>query len=140
MTGSPRHRRYFYICSPSADIYTLLTTLNLCRTGDRPTTGLCYLMPKAACLLLPHSVYTSLGNCMEIHLFSLLISGFSLSVFICLEREREREAAEEGQRERGTERKGDRGSEAGSVLTAERLIRGPNSRTVRSRPEPKSDP
>ena len=41
----------------------------------------------------------------------------------------------EGQRER----EGDRKSEVGSALTAESSIRGSNSRTLRSWPEPKSD-
>ena len=39
----------------------------------------------------------------------------------------------------GAERDGDRGSEAGSVLTAESPTQGSNSPTVRSRPELKSD-
>ena len=43
-------------------------------------------------------------------------------------------ARREGQRE-----KGDRGSEAGSALTAQSLTRGSNSQTVRSWPKPKSD-
>ena len=43
----------------------------------------------------------------------------------------ERAQAGKGQRE------GDRGSEAGSVLTAESPMWGLNSRTVRSGPEPK---
>ena len=52
------------------------------------------------------------------------------------ERERERVHVQVG---RVAEREGDRGSEVGSVLTAESLMRGSNSGTVRSRPEPKSD-
>ena len=39
----------------------------------------------------------------------------------------------------GAEREGDRGSEAGSALTAESPIWGSNSRIVSSPPEPKSD-
>ena len=37
------------------------------------------------------------------------------------------------------EREGDRGSEAGSVLTADNPMHGSNSKTVRSRPELKLD-
>ena len=40
----------------------------------------------------------------------------------------------------GAEREEDRESEAGSVLTAESPMRGSNLQTVRSWPEPKSDP
>ena len=39
----------------------------------------------------------------------------------------------------GAEREGDRGSEAGSALTAESLMWGLNSRTARSQPEPELD-
>ena len=61
-----------------------------------------------------------------------------LFLFVCLflififERQREREWGE-GQRE------GHRGSKVGSTLTAENLMWGLNSRTMRSWPEPKSD-
>ena len=49
--------------------------------------------------------------------------------------ERERESVSEG----GAESEGDRGSEAGSVLTADNPMHGSNSKTVRSRPELKLD-
>ena len=39
---------------------------------------------------------------------------------------------------RGREREGERESQAGSTLSAQSPMRGPNSRTVRSWPEPKS--
>ena len=39
----------------------------------------------------------------------------------------------------GGKRDGDRGSEAGSALKAERPMQGSNQQTVRSGPEPKSD-
>ena len=39
----------------------------------------------------------------------------------------------------GAEKEGDRGSKAGSVLTADSLMQGSNSPSVRSPPEPKSD-
>ena len=47
----------------------------------------------------------------------------------------ERESMSRG----GAERGGDRGSEAGCVLTAVSPMRGSNSQTTRSLPEPKSD-
>ena len=55
------------------------------------------------------------------------------------EREREREfvQAGEGQRERETQ---NLKRAPGSELSAQRLTWGSNSRTARSRPEPKSDP
>ena len=43
----------------------------------------------------------------------------------------DRDSASKG----GTEREGDRGSEAGSGLTAESLMWGSNSQTLRSGPE-----
>ena len=49
--------------------------------------------------------------------------------------ERERQSMSWG----GAEREEDRGSEAGSVLTAESPRWGSNSQTVRSGPEPMSD-
>ena len=45
----------------------------------------------------------------------------------------------EKERERGAEGKWDKGSKAGSVLIAASLMRGLNSQTGRSWPEPKSD-
>ena len=56
---------------------------------------------------------------------------FFFNVYLFL-RERACEWAGEGQGE------GDRGSKAGSVLTAESPMQGSHSRTVRSQPEPKS--
>ena len=44
-----------------------------------------------------------------------------------------------GHREREREREGDRGSEVDSALTAESLMQGSNSQTVKSWPELKSD-
>ena len=63
-----------------------------------------------------------------------ITSQFSLIILMFIF---ERERASGG----GVQRGGDRGSEAGSVLTAESLIWvwGLNSRTARSGPEPKSD-
>ena len=55
---------------------------------------------------------------------------FNLKVFKCLFL-REREGGG------GAEREGDRGSEAGSVLTGQSPMRVSNSRTMRSWPEPK---
>ena len=63
-------------------------------------------------------------SCCELH--NEQGDGF-FKVFIYLfEREKERTSGE------GTERLGDRGSEAGSVLTVESLMWGSNSLTVRS--------
>ena len=45
------------------------------------------------------------------------------------ERERERESTHEHTRGRGREREADRGSEAGSALTAESLMQGSDSQT-----------
>ena len=64
----------------------------------------------------------------------------SFKIFSCLflreeKREGEKAWAGEGQRER----EGDRGSEAGSVLSPESPTQGSKSQTVRSWSEPKSD-
>ena len=55
---------------------------------------------------------------------------FNVNLFL---RERERKQAGEGQRG------GNKGSEAGSELTAASPMGGSNSQTMRSRPESKSD-
>ena len=67
------------------------------------------------------------------HLF-LIFKKF-IYLFFKRDGERERERVSKG----GVEREGDRESEAGSVLIAETPMPGSNSRTVRSRPELKSD-
>ena len=56
---------------------------------------------------------------------------FFKSLFIYFENEGEH--GEEGERKRG-----ERESQAGSILSAQSLVWGSNSGTVRARPEPKS--
>ena len=70
-----------------------------------------------------HSAYSSQGNCLRVF--------FNLFIF---ERERGREKVMEGQRERVRERE----SQAGSAVSAQSLMRGLNSQTVRSWPKLKS--
>ena len=65
--------------------------------------------------------------------FTLIISILFKCFIYFWERKRERMSRE------GAEREGDRGSEAGSLLTAESPMWGSNPRTVRPWPEPKSD-
>ena len=57
---------------------------------------------------------------------------FFLSLFIYFKKERERGRERERPSGEGAEREGDRGSEAGSVLTAESPLQGLNSQTMRS--------
>ena len=59
-------------------------------------------------------------------LFKLELFFFLMFIFE-RERERERERGREGEGGEGAEIEGDRGSQAGSVLTANSLIRGSNS-------------
>ena len=58
--------------------------------------------------------------------------------FLMFNFERERETMGTHASRGGAEREGDR-IQRGSVLTAESLMRGSNSQTVRRLPEPKSD-
>ena len=59
---------------------------------------------------------------------------YFFKVFIYFERERQRQRDRDRERQlvRGTEREGDRESQAGSTLAAQSPMRGSDSRTVRS--------
>ena len=98
------------VCCQHKACFRSSVSLSLCPS---PTCSLCVSLP----LPLPPTL-------------SLFLIFFNVYLFL-----KQRESMNRG----GAEREGDRGSEMGPVLTAESLMRGLNSQTMRPWPEPKSD-